>query len=47
MSSIQVSKALKMEGYDIRARHIIKNKGTNEEEEVHTSCIYGLKLLEP
>jgi len=47
MSSIQISKALKMEGYDIRARHIIINKNTKEEEDIHTSCIFGLKLLKP
>lgn len=46
MSSIQVSKALKLEGYDIRARHIIKNKGSEDEEDIHTSCIFGLKLME-
>ena len=46
MSSIQTSKALKNEGYDVRARHIIKNKGTKDEEDIHTSCIFGLKLIE-
>jgi len=41
MSSIQTSKALKNEGYDVRARHIIKNG-----EDIHTSCIFGLKIIE-
>lgn len=46
MSSIQVSRALKMEGYDIKAKHIILNRNTEYEEDTHITCIYGLKLLE-
>src|SRR3990172_10372682 len=46
MSSIQTSKALKMEGYDIKNKHIIKNRGAEDEEDCHITCIYGIKLLD-
>jgi len=46
MSSIQTSKALKMEGYDIKSKHIIQNRGTNIEEDTHITCIYGIKLMD-
>ncbi len=45
MSAIQTSKALKMEGYDLKNRHVRINYGTPEQEEYHVTCIYGLKLL--
>jgi len=46
MSSIQVSKALKMEGYEIKNRHVILNRGTDMEEDTHISSIFGIKLIE-
>lgn len=45
MSSIQTSKALKMEGYDVKNRHVVLNRGTNEEEDTHISSIMGLKFI--
>ena len=45
MSSIQTSKALKLEGYDIKNKHIIQNRGTPEENDTHVTCIYGLKFI--
>jgi len=44
-SSIQTSRALKLEGYDVKNRHVILNRGTNDEEDVHITSIFGLKLL--
>jgi P4 family phage/plasmid primase-like protien len=46
MSSIQTSKALKMEGYDVKSRHVILNRGTDEEQDTHITTIFGLKLLD-
>jgi putative DNA primase/helicase len=46
MSSIQTSRALKMEGYDVKSKHIVINRGQNDEEDTHITSIMGLKLLE-
>jgi putative DNA primase/helicase len=46
LSSIQVSRALKMEGYEIKNKHITLNRGTDMEEETQISSIFGIKLLE-
>lgn len=44
MSSIQTSRALKMEGYDVKSRHVILNRGEPDEEDTHITSILGLKL---